>query len=293
MPAFNAGLTIKESIDSVLRQSYSNWELIIINDASTDNTASVIDEYLNNENRIVLINLKKNGGLPNARNEGIKNAKGKYITFLDSDDLWFPDKLATQIEFHEKHPDINISHSKYELFDKSGIVKRPLKNIVEFNYKRQGDLRPTIYSVNTVGVLTVMVNRELLNKSGYFDTNLWTMEDQDLWIRIAELGENFGYINKSLAKYRLNVNGITHNLNKYKKAYKVLIKKYENEISRLNATNMAWAYYYRYFGIAHFKKGNYKISVLYLKKSIKLDRYFLNKLLTTVSFFKALFKHYF
>jgi teichuronic acid biosynthesis glycosyltransferase TuaG len=292
MPAFNAGFTIKESIESVLSQTYSNWELIIVNDASTDNTPIIINEYLLNESRIVLVELMKNGGLPNARNQGIKNAKGKYVTFLDSDDVWYPDKLAIQTNFHAMHPDIHISHSKYEMFNESGIVSRPFKKIVEFNYKNEGNLLPTIYCVNTIGILTVMISTELLVKTKGFDTTLWTMEDQDLWIRIAKLGENFGYINKVLAKYRLNATGITHNVNKYKKAYKELINKYKDEIAALNATNMALAYYYRYFGVTYLKKGNYKISLLYLKKSIKLEQYFINRLLTTIFFLKALLKYY-
>ncbi|HLX54021.1 MAG TPA: glycosyltransferase family A protein, partial [Aquella sp.] len=220
MPAFNAASTIKLSIESVLNQTYSNWELIIINDASKDNTASVVNDYYSAENRIVIINLEKNGGLPNARNEGLKCAKGEYIAFLDSDDTWHAQKLMKQVSFHLANPQIRISHTKFEIFNELGILKTPFKKIVEHNYKKEGFLLPSIYSKNTIGVLTVMVERELLLAVGGFDTSLWTMEDQDLWIKVAKLGECFGYINENLAKYRLSSNGMTNKIGKYKRAYK-------------------------------------------------------------------------
>lgn len=290
MPAFNAEATVKTSIDSVLKQTYSNWELIIINDASSDNTVSVINEYAKEENRIIIINLNQNGGLPNARNVGIAYAKGEFIAFLDSDDAWSPDKLLKQTDFHLKHPEIKISHTGFEMFNERGIVKRPLKKFVDFNYKKEGDMLPSIYCKNTVGVLTVMIKKELFISAGGFDTSLWTMEDQDLWIRIAKLRERFGYLPENLAYYRLNPGGISHNTAKYKRAYKRLIDKYKSETIANNSYNLVLANYYRYFGIVYFKKKAYKISLLYLMRSIKHERYVLNMILTSPFVFMSLMK---
>jgi teichuronic acid biosynthesis glycosyltransferase TuaG len=291
MPAFNAETTIKTSIDSVLKQTYSNWELIIINDASGDKTGLIVNEYLNTENRITIINLEKNGGLPNARNQGVKRAKGEFIAFLDSDDIWSPDKLLKQTNFHLKHPEIKISHTGFEMFNESGVVKRPLKKLVDFNYKKDGDMLPSIYCKNTVGVLTVMIKKDLFISVGGFDTSLWTMEDQDLWIRIAKLRERFGCLPENLAYYRLNPTGISHNTAKYKKAYKKLIDKYKSETSANNSYNLVLANYYRYFGTVYFKKKAYKISLLYFMKSLKHERYVLNMILTVPFVCMALVKY--
>lgn len=291
MPAYNAGGTIAQSIDSVLNQSYENWELIIINDNSTDNTGFIIDEYYKKDKRILVVGLEKNGGLPNARNEGIIRANGKYIAFLDSDDTWHAQKLMKQVSFHLANPQIRISHTKFEIFNEFGILKTPFKKIVEYNYKKEGFLLPSIYSKNTIGVLTVMVERELLLAVGGFDASLWTMEDQDLWIKVAKLGECFGYINENLAKYRLSPNGITNKVGKYKRAYKKLIDKYQSETKTNNSYSLVLANYYRYFGIVYFKRKAYKISLLYLIKSIKFEKYILDIVLTSAFIFMVFVKN--
>ncbi|MCC8423980.1 glycosyltransferase [Mucilaginibacter sp. UR6-11] len=293
MPAFNAAATISASVESVLAQTYRNWELIIINDGSSDNTVGLATKYAQADNRIVVVDLKKNGGLPNARNQGINKATGDFVAFLDSDDTWAPEKLNKQVNFHLKQPTIKISHTGFDLFNAGGVVKRPLKRIVEFNYKKSGNLIPSIYCKNSVGVLTVMADKELIQKVGGFDINLWTMEDQDLWIRIAKLGEEFGYINEDLASYRLGSGGITNKINKYKNAYRKLIAKYKVETIETKSYRLALANYYRYFGIVYLKEGAYKLSLLYLVKSIKFDRYLLDRFLTSILLSKALLKSVF
>jgi len=291
MPAYNAGSTIKLSIESVLNQTYLYWELIIINDGSIDDTQLIINDYRKIENKIVVVNLKKNGGLPNARNEGLRLAKGEFIAFLDSDDIWYKHKLEKQIAFHDKYPNINISHCGFEIFNESGIIKRPFKRIIEFNYKKKGILIPSIYCKNTIGVLTVLIRRTFLNNIGEFDSTLWTMEDQDLWIRIAQTGAYFGYIDKKLAKYRLNTNSISNNVGKYKAAYKKLNNKYQSVASQNQSYKLVLSNYYRYFGIVYYKRHAYKLASLYLAKSLKLEKYILHGMLTSLLFFKAVYKH--
>ena len=95
-PSYNSEKFISMTIDSVLRQTYRNWEMIIVDDASTDNTCTIIYDYCKKDNRIKLIRLKKNSGAAVARNRAIEKSKGKYIAFLDSDDIWLPEKLKIQ-----------------------------------------------------------------------------------------------------------------------------------------------------------------------------------------------------
>lgn len=101
-PSYNASSFIKETIQSVQSQTYKNWEMIIIDDVSKDNTCELIKEEIKKDNRIRLIELQENGGAAIARNTGINNAKAKYVAFLDSDDLWLPEKLEKQLAFMQE-----------------------------------------------------------------------------------------------------------------------------------------------------------------------------------------------
>ena len=102
-PAYNAAEYIVETIESVLAQTYPKWEMLIVNDCSKDNTVEIVQSYAAKDNRIKLINLKQNSGAAVARNTAIQNAKGRYIAFLDSDDIWKKEKLQKQIEFMQQN----------------------------------------------------------------------------------------------------------------------------------------------------------------------------------------------
>lgn len=134
-----------------------------------------------------------------------------------------------------------------------------------------GILYPTLCYQNTIGVLTVMVKRSVLIDVGMFDTSLTSLEDRDLWIRIAKQKYIFGYIPEVLASYRITEGGLSGRTGKYKKAYKRFIAKTILN-GNLNEA-MIWRYYYRYFGATYFKNREYKLSKLYFWKSIILVRF--------------------
>ncbi len=271
MPAYNVSGTISESIESVLKQTYKNWELVIVNDCSKDDTLQVIAPFIQAEPKIKLVDLTKNVGLPAARNAGVENAIGEFIAFLDSDDLWSPEKLKSQINFHIKNPDCAISHTDFEAFNQNGKVKRPLKKILESNKLKRGVLLPTLYYKNLIGVLTVMMKKNLFWEVGGFDASLWTLEDHDLWIRIAEKGYQYGYLRNVLASYRISPNGISKTLGKYKKAQKTFAEKHVLKIQKSKpVADKTKGNYYRHFGTAYFKKGEHKIAHLYFLKSLRL-----------------------
>lgn len=249
-------------------QSYKKWELIVVDDGSIDTTSEIVNGYRKKDDRIIIIELARNGGLSNARNEGCKAAKGGFIAFLDSDDLWNEKKLETQINFHLVNPDIEISHTDFHLFNNRGFLKRPFKYFINLNKHKQGQLYPGICYKNPIGILTVMVKTTLLNEVGYFDTSLWTFEDQDLWVRIAKRAKPFGYIPTVLAYYRLVPGSITGKTVKYKHAYRKFMTKLLNSES-LNP-DLLLRYYYRYFGTVYFKNNQFRLSRLYFYKSIQL-----------------------
>jgi teichuronic acid biosynthesis glycosyltransferase TuaG len=191
-PSFNSSRFIEECIGSVLSQKYDNWELLIVDDCSSDNTCELIKKY--NDTRIVLIQLENNIGPAEARNVAIRQAKGKYIAFLDSDDFWEPQKLEKQISFMEKE-DIAFSFSAYQPMSEDGsklysIIHAP-KIVTYSSY-----LKNTI-----IGCLTVVIDRE---KTGDFEMpNIRSSHDMVLWLLIMRRGFTAYGLDENLAKYRI------------------------------------------------------------------------------------------
>lgn len=201
-PSYNSSIFIKETINSVLAQSYQNWEMIIVDDVSSDNSIQVIEKFIVNDNRIKLIQLEKNSGAAVVRNKAIEIAEGKYIAFLDSDDLWLPEKLEKQIEFMEKNNSA-LSYSNYNLIDEEGndlnIIKNPISKIT---YKEQ-------LKENQIGCLTAIYDQEKLGK--IYMPLIRKRQDYGLWLNILKKIDHADKIDEVLAIYRVRKNSISSN----------------------------------------------------------------------------------
>src|SRR6266542_3447517 len=161
MPAFNAGKYISQSIESVLKQTYQNWELIIINDGSTDDTKKVVDSFLQMDSRIQYI-WQKNGKQGKARNAGLKRSKGELIAFLDADDLWMPVKLEKQIDLlHQQNADLIFTDVL--VVDEKGAVLTDTCSVENKTYFGSEGLS-FFYRINQVPILTVLAKREAILK---------------------------------------------------------------------------------------------------------------------------------
>ena len=148
-PMYNSGKFIKDTIDSVLSQTYKEWEMIIVDDCSTDISPEIVKSYVGSESRIKYIRTDKNGGVSNARNIALKNANGQYIAFLDSDDIWDKEKLEKQINFM-KEKDCAISFTSYELIDEENKrLDKIVRVVPSIDYK-------TLLKGNILGCLTVI-----------------------------------------------------------------------------------------------------------------------------------------
>ena len=288
MPAYNSESTIAPSIDSVRSQTLQDWELIIIDDNSSDNTDKIVRPYLIDE-RIILINLQQNQGVAAARNTGISESKGKYITFLDSDDLWMPEKLEHQIAFHRKNPDLHMSYTDYEIIGEISESSSSLKKQMKDHNKIKSGV-PRIYYENMIGILTVMAEKKILVDLGGFDTSLQGTEDHDLWIRMAKAGYHFGYIREKLAKYRLTGGGLSRSLNKYKLQRKKLLRKHYLENSMSPVARLAWGTYYRHFGYEYYKRQTYSLAKMYYFKAIQYFGFGRTGLLMLYFYLRSLLK---
>ena len=176
IPTYNRGWIIKEAIDSILAQDYTEFELIVVDDGSTDHTSDVLDSYGDD----IKVLFQKNKGVSAARNRGIAEASGKFIAFLDSDDLWLPQKLTVQIEFFNQTPDALICQTE-EVWIRNGLRVNPKKR----HKKPSGMIFNPSLELCLVSPSAVMIQRSLFGRVGKFDETLPACEDYDLWLRIS------------------------------------------------------------------------------------------------------------
>ena len=176
IPTFNRASFVLEAADSVLKQTVEDFELIVVDDGSTDETEKALTQY---QGRFIY-HFQDNQGVSAARNRGIQTARGKWIAFLDDDDLWLPEKIETQIKFFSKTPDAMICQTE-EIWIRNGRRVNPRKKHQKFS----GNIFAPSLLLCLVSPSAVMIKRELFEQVGCFDETLPACEDYDLWLRIS------------------------------------------------------------------------------------------------------------
>ncbi|CEI73874.1 glycosyltransferase family 2 protein [Romboutsia hominis] len=201
-PMYNSGKFIRNTIESVLNQTYEDWEMIIVDDCSKDESPEIVKSYTKKDERIKYIRVSENKGVSNARNVALKNASGRYIAFLDSDDIWETTKLEKQIRFM-KEKNCAISFTSYELINeenqKLNKVVRVPKSV---DYK-------TLLKGNVLGCLTVVIDKSKLN----FDIKMSGVRHEDyvLWLSILKRGYIAYGLDEVLAQYRKSLTSLSGN----------------------------------------------------------------------------------
>lgn len=194
MPCYNMERFIAFTIESVQRQTYPNWELCIADDASSDKTVEIIKSYQNKDGRIHFSVKPKHSGIANTRNQCISMAHGRFLAFLDADDVWHPDKLETQLQFMMERK-TGFSYSSYDCIDEEG---NPLKKSV----KAAGNLDHNAYLHNTIiGCSTVMIDSTIIGE--IVVPNFRTSEDTATWLNILRKGHLAYAIDTPLTSYRI------------------------------------------------------------------------------------------
>lgn len=237
-PTFNCENHIRNTIESVQGQTYATWEMIIIDDASTDGTAHIIQEYAEADERIRFYRLEENSGPAIARNTGLKESRGNFIAFLDSDDQWYPEKLARQLDFMRRgdHP---ITFTSYEIIDKAGLsTNRTIRAVPRLS--REDYLKNTL-----IGCSTAIVDRR---KTGDFEfLNIRTRQDTHLWITLLGRGIDAHGLDEVLVKYRIHPDAISSN--------------------KFQAARQVWNLYHNIVGISFIRSSYY--FTFYLINAIK------------------------
>lgn len=199
-PAYNVENYISQTIESVINQTYKNWEMIIIDDCSKDKTYFIMNDYAKTDNRIKIYKNIDNKGVCYTRNRAIDIAKGKYIAFLDSDDLWDTDKLSKQIQFMEKNK-IILSYTGYRKINEDGSKRGEIKvpKVLDYNELLKNCL---------IGFLTAIYNREKIGKYYFEDIK---SEDYIYWLKMLKKIKYAYGIEETLASYRVLKNSRSSN----------------------------------------------------------------------------------
>jgi len=233
-PSYNCEAFISDTIASVISQNYKNWEMLIVDDCSTDNSTNIINNFIKDDERIKLILNDRNEGAAVSRNKAIKAAKGKYVAFLDSDDLWGKDKLEKQIDFMEKN-NIALSYTSCELVDESGVkLNKVITPVEKLDYKE-------MLKENQIACLTAIYNAELIGK--FYMPLIRKRQDYGLWLSILK---KIPYAYKApgiLALYRVRSGSVSSNKVELLKYNFKLFHEHEN-LSRLKSLQcVVWNVY--------------------------------------------------
>jgi glycosyltransferase involved in cell wall biosynthesis len=228
IPTYNRANLLTIAILSVINQTYKNWELIIVDDGSTDNTKQIVEEFIKKDPRIKYF-YKENGGQGSARNLGIKNAQGEYIAFLDSDDEFLENKIKKSLKIFNEDKNIGMIYSdaiiigNYLDNKKSSEISKPY----------YGNVYKKLLLNNFITTSTVVVKKEVFLNRGFFNESslLRNFEDYDMWLRIAKKYK-IGYIPEVLVKY--NFSPKINFWEKRKNAYKAMIYIYLKNLKIAN-----------------------------------------------------------
>lgn len=201
VPVYNAESFLEDTINSVLNQTYKNFELLLINDGSTDNSQKIYEKY-KNDKRVKWYDLDSNLGTATARNKGIKESKGKYICFLDADDFWDKNKLFKQVSFMKKN-NCAFSFTSYKFTNEKGIPKvRKVHVPIKINYKKA--LKNTI-----IWTSTVMLDMNKLTKKDVYMPNIKRGQDTATWWKILKKIDYAYGLDEVLSYYRITKNSLS------------------------------------------------------------------------------------
>ena len=217
IPTYNSAQYIRKAVQSVFDQTYKDYEVIVVDDGSTDNTREIIKQY---EGRIKYF-FQENKGSALARNQAIKLSQGELIAFLDSDDTWLPHKLKTQMNYLSEHPDVALIHSNISFMQDNQLIS--FKKAIAERHKGFS-IFGELYLGNFITTSTVVLSRDCLNSVGLFDEDLRQGQDYDLWLRIAAKFR-IGYQDIITTIYRIHDKNISKNAIRGKAHDLAILKK--------------------------------------------------------------------
>jgi len=260
IPSYNQAKYIAANLDSILNQTFHDFEVIFIDDGSTDNTADILKEYAQKDSRIKYV-YQQNSERAVARTHGISLARGKYVCLVDSDDTWLPEKLEKQLQCMEANPEIVLCYASVNRIDSDG---NKLKSAARQQEGYSGDVYKHLLTRNFIPSVTPMLRRSVLEKVGAQVTEYIPYEDWDFWLRISLQGK-FHHIKEPLGNYRIHPSQSVQNV-KASRIEEVTIKILD---AKQNVFPEAYSLAYLRSAYWYLCAGDYKASRENLRLSLK------------------------
>jgi glycosyltransferase involved in cell wall biosynthesis len=262
IPAYNAMVYLPETLESVLRQTFTDFEVLIINDGSSDN---IVEWYSSVKDPRVRLISQQNQGVSVARNTGISQAQGEYIAFLDADDLWEPTKVEKQVTRLDNELAVGLVYAWTALIDPAGKLTGTV-----FCHKAEGNVWETILVHDIVcNGSCAMVRRSCFEKAGVFDPNLSSAADFDMWTRIAA-HYPFAVVKECLVHYRKAPDTMSKNRQKMIQDFRITLeKRYQSvPLELLYLRNRAYGHMYRWQAWLSLYEGDYKSATHFYKQAL-------------------------
>ncbi len=260
LPVYNGESCVKRAIESVINQTYDDWELIVVNDCSTDNTLQIIEECAQVERRIKIIKNEENKKLPRSLNVGFSEATGEYLTWTSDDNTYHNDAIKTMVEYLEKAEDVDLVYSDFSIVSMDGKV-----------IERVTDMVPSDLLFRNVVGACFLYRRSLYEKIGEYDPDLFLAEDYEYWIR-AYLNSNLAHISQDLYDYTRHERSLTSTRMSdiCKQTFRAKTKHFDQLLEKCDSQEERNAFFWSQLSLLNDKK-EYKA---YLKEYYKLDNLF-------------------
>lgn len=273
VPAYNAEQFISLTLDSLVSQTYSNFEVIVVDDGSQDGTAEIVDDYASRDRRIKLFQ-QANAGVAIARNQAIHLSQGQYIAPIDADDIWYPQKLEKQVQcFSQADASVGLVYSWSADIDESDRITGGF-----YTSNLEGDVYIPLIYYNFLGnASSPLIRRECFEKVGGYNSKLKALnaqgcEDWELYLRIAEEYE-FRVVPELLIGYRQFAGSMSANPIAMQRSYEVMMTDLQQRHPEIPARLFKWAnsHYYCYLAERSIGRQNYQQGLVYLLKAVQLD----------------------
>jgi glycosyltransferase involved in cell wall biosynthesis len=269
IPAYNVEAYILDTLRSLVTQTFSDFEALIVDDGSTDRTASIVTEFIQQDSRFKFLQ-KSNGGLSSARNFGIQQAKGEYIALLDGDDTYLPNKLTTHVAVLDRNPSVGVVYSASQAIRENGdstwltlsgkpLYKDALKSLLCKNFVGHGS--------------NGIFRKEIIAEIGDFDESLKCVEDLDFWLRVASTKWQFYRVPSVQCGYRVRAAGLSFNLDRMQETQARVMQSAYQRNPELSATiaPTANAYFYRYLARTALTSGDRPRATAFMEQAWDSD----------------------
>lgn len=259
LPTYNRADILGESIRSVLEQTYEQLELIVVDDASTDDTPRVVRNVP--DDRVVYLRHDRNKGAPAARNTGLAEARGEYVAFQDSDDEWFPRKLERQMRaFERASADVGVVYTGMLRAEQGETRRLPYPGVAQ----PRGDIRPSLARQNFIPTQAALVRRECFDAVGTFDADVWPLEDWELWIRLSEQFQ-FELVDDVLAAAEVRPDSISTDSRAKVEARERIVNKHRSFFDEASLSRQLF-----YVGHGFMKLGEARKGRAYLRQAVRV-----------------------